>query len=111
MLLANWEWSDSLAVVLGILNVFQFVMGLLERKTHRANIAHLEAIKDQMAVQRARCTEVINLGEVLKTDQAKDFARQMGWALLGFETSIDRILSTLGKPIPPNSGGRLPKTP
>jgi hypothetical protein len=108
MLLASWEWSDSVAVVLGILNVIQFVMGLLDRKTHRANIAHLEAIKEQMAVQRARCTEAINLEEVLKTDQAKDFARQMGWALLGLEAHIDAILSTLGKPIPPNTGGRLP---
>jgi hypothetical protein len=104
MLLASWSWSDTLAAIFGIVNVIQFVVWLLERKAHRANIAHLEALKESMIIQRARCTEAITFEEVLKTDQAKDFARQMGYALLGFEGHIDAILTTLGKPVAKTTG-------
>jgi hypothetical protein len=93
-----WDWSIALSIVFGVLNVFQFVQHLLEKKAWSSRVAHLEAIKDCLRIQLMRCNEAIELGEVIKTDSSKDFVRQIGYSLIQSERHIDAILRTLGHP-------------
>jgi hypothetical protein len=69
----------------------------LQQGEREARTAHLGALKNQLTIIRAHCSEAINLGEVLDGPASKSFARDIGFALLAAENHINGLIG-------PNSG-------
>jgi hypothetical protein len=102
----DWlAWAGVIGTfAFGALNVWQYVRYLLDRRSHDAHHDHLLAVKHSLQALRASCTEAIERGEVIRTDQARQWVRQTAWALVSIEghysgpRKLDHQLSYSGGP-------------
>jgi hypothetical protein len=86
-------WSGWVATFLfGGISMWQWLQSRIEKSALDAHRGHLLAVKQSLRALRASCTEAIEREEVIKSDPARAFIRQVAYHLVGAEGHIDAAL-------------------
>src|SRR5690349_15348515 len=93
------DWVAWLGVIctigFGVLSLIQYVEGVIAKRVRASERAHVLALGQSLSHIRSMCTEAIESGEIIKTDAAKQFVRQIGWSMLTAEAHVAAIEKSL----------------
>lgn len=90
----DW-WTKSawwMTAFFGALSLFQFIRDFIRRKIWIERSRSLMAVRASLFQLRAMLTEAGETGEVIKTDAAKQFCRQIGHQIKSIEHQVDMML-------------------
>jgi hypothetical protein len=82
-----------LTVILGVLNVYQFVNWWIERRMRTTYDRNVSAAIDSLAAMRAMCTEATNDPTKVDTaEKGKAFASSVAYMAVSIENTLAAIL-------------------
>lgn len=93
------DWVAWLGVigtfVFGVISLIQFIREIIARRVRQSELHHVTALGQSLSHLRSMCSEAIESGEIIKSDAAKQFVRQIGWNLLTAEANVAAIEKAL----------------
>src|SRR5260370_34487462 len=109
--------SDSLAwcglvgtVLFGLLNVWQLIQYLIDRKVKDATKKHMRALRSALDEQLRMCANTLAGNEVIKSEGARLWVKQLMSNLIGLGHHIDAMLEVENiKPVQSTERGQKEK--
>ena len=84
--------GTTAAWIFGVINVIQFVNWWIEKRVRSTYDKNVIAAKDSLVAMRTMCNDAIEKAEILNTDSAKHFARQVAYMALTIENTLGAII-------------------
>ena len=81
--------------VFGGLYVWQLIQDRINKRVRESEREHVLALGQALSHLRAMCTEAIESGEIIRSDPAKQFVRQIAYSLLTAEANVAAIEKSL----------------
>ena len=102
-------WAATVGSAL--LNVYQYVSYLLDKKAAEVNRLHLEGLRGTINQLRSMAVEADQRGMAAKPDGAQQFISAVGHMTMGMERQIAAFLTPPGAPQLPPASTRDPQLP